>query len=179
MPIHLQPAYAELGLGPGSFPVTERLAGEILSLPMYPELTRELVEQVADAVTRDWSRGGNGSGDRGREAGNDAARDHRPGRRAARAQPWLRNCRVGPRPRSRSLARPRRGAIAGASATSRSSWSASRSAALALPAAAALFGGIRRLLLALVVIDIPLQFDVNPGYRDDVAALSALSRWRR
>ena len=52
IPIHLQPAYAELGLGPGSFPVTERIAGELLSLPMYPELTRELVEEVVDAVTR-------------------------------------------------------------------------------------------------------------------------------
>ena len=37
---------------PGSFPVTERNAGEMLSLPMYPELTRELVEEVVDAVTR-------------------------------------------------------------------------------------------------------------------------------
>ena len=52
IPIHLQPAYAELGLGPGSFPVTERIAGELLSLPMYPELTRELVEEVVGAVTR-------------------------------------------------------------------------------------------------------------------------------
>ena len=69
------------------------------------------------------------------------------------------------------------GAIAGASATSSPFMVGLASAALALPAAAALFGGIRRLLLALVVIDIPLQFDVNPGYRDDVAALSALSGW--
>src|SRR5581483_1958756 len=38
-PIHLQEAYASLGLGVGSFPVTERCAGEILSLPMFPELT--------------------------------------------------------------------------------------------------------------------------------------------
>jgi len=52
VPIHLQPAYAELGLGTGSFPVTERIAAEVLSLPMYPELTRELVEEVVDAVTR-------------------------------------------------------------------------------------------------------------------------------
>jgi dTDP-4-amino-4,6-dideoxygalactose transaminase len=46
-PIHLQPAYAGLGLGPGSFPVTEQLAGEILSLPMYPELPLDFVEHVA------------------------------------------------------------------------------------------------------------------------------------
>ena len=45
VPIHLQPAYAELGLGRGDFPVTERLAGEILSLPMYPELPAEALER--------------------------------------------------------------------------------------------------------------------------------------
>jgi dTDP-4-amino-4,6-dideoxygalactose transaminase len=58
VPIHLQPAYAELGLGPGHFPVTERIAGELLSLPMYPELTRELVEEVVDALTRTVARHG-------------------------------------------------------------------------------------------------------------------------
>ena len=42
--IHLQPAYAELGLPAGSFPVAEELAGQILSLPMYPELPLESVE---------------------------------------------------------------------------------------------------------------------------------------
>src|SRR5439155_26759332 len=34
-PVHRQPAYSSLGYGPGTLPVTERLAGEILSLPMY------------------------------------------------------------------------------------------------------------------------------------------------
>lgn len=38
-PAHLQPAYAELGLGPGSFPVAESLAARELSIPMFPELT--------------------------------------------------------------------------------------------------------------------------------------------
>jgi dTDP-4-amino-4,6-dideoxygalactose transaminase len=36
IPIHRQPAYADLGLSSGSLPVTERLAGEILSLPGQP-----------------------------------------------------------------------------------------------------------------------------------------------
>jgi dTDP-4-amino-4,6-dideoxygalactose transaminase len=50
LPLHLQPAYAHLGLGPGALPVTERAAGEILSLPMYPEMTPEHVARVAEAV---------------------------------------------------------------------------------------------------------------------------------
>jgi len=47
MPIHLQGAYRELGYGPGSFPITERYAGQVLSLPIYPELTDAKVRQVA------------------------------------------------------------------------------------------------------------------------------------
>jgi dTDP-4-amino-4,6-dideoxygalactose transaminase len=50
VPIHLQPAYAELGYGPGSFPVTECLAPRILSLPMYPELRAELIDHVTSEV---------------------------------------------------------------------------------------------------------------------------------
>jgi dTDP-4-amino-4,6-dideoxygalactose transaminase len=45
-PVHLQEAYRGLGLGPGSFPVTERCASEILSLPMFPELTPEQIHTV-------------------------------------------------------------------------------------------------------------------------------------
>ena len=37
-PVHLQPAYAHLGAGEGSLPVTEALSRETLSLPLYPEL---------------------------------------------------------------------------------------------------------------------------------------------
>src|SRR5215831_5406939 len=44
VPIHLQRAYAFLGLGPGSFPVAERCAREFLSLPMYPELRPDQIE---------------------------------------------------------------------------------------------------------------------------------------
>jgi dTDP-4-amino-4,6-dideoxygalactose transaminase len=51
VPIHLQKAYEFLGRRKGSFPVAERCAEETLSLPMFPELTREQVEIVASTVT--------------------------------------------------------------------------------------------------------------------------------
>lgn len=50
LPIHLQPAYSSLGYRPGSFPVTEQLAPQILSLPMYAELTDDHIARIADAV---------------------------------------------------------------------------------------------------------------------------------
>lgn len=50
LPLHRQPAYRHLNLKPGSLPVTERVASEILSLPMYPELTEEQTAFVARAV---------------------------------------------------------------------------------------------------------------------------------
>jgi dTDP-4-amino-4,6-dideoxygalactose transaminase len=50
VPIHLQDAAQFLGYRAGELPVTERVANEVLSLPMYPELTDEQVEHVADAV---------------------------------------------------------------------------------------------------------------------------------
>ncbi|HYJ22155.1 MAG TPA: DegT/DnrJ/EryC1/StrS family aminotransferase [Solirubrobacterales bacterium] len=49
-PIHLQPAYAGLGLGPGSLPGAERLAQTILSLPIFPTMTAAQVDAVAAAV---------------------------------------------------------------------------------------------------------------------------------
>jgi len=49
-PVHLTGAYAHLGRGPGSFPVAERAAGEILSLPMYPHLRAEQQEHVVAAL---------------------------------------------------------------------------------------------------------------------------------
>ncbi len=45
-PVHLQKAYEGLGLGVGSFPIAERCAKEILSLPMFPELTPVQIEAV-------------------------------------------------------------------------------------------------------------------------------------
>lgn len=50
IPIHRQPAYEDLGHGEGAFPVTERCSSEVLSLPMYAELTPELIERVAEAI---------------------------------------------------------------------------------------------------------------------------------
>jgi dTDP-4-amino-4,6-dideoxygalactose transaminase len=50
IPVHLQDAYAHLGYRPGDFPVTERVAAQCLSLPMYAELTREQLEAVASAL---------------------------------------------------------------------------------------------------------------------------------
>jgi len=50
VPPHLQPAYAGLGYGPGSFPVAERLAREVMSLPMFPELTEDQLQRVASAI---------------------------------------------------------------------------------------------------------------------------------
>lgn len=50
IPIHLQEAYAPLGLPRGSFPVAERSAAEELSLPMYPELTDAMIDYVAESL---------------------------------------------------------------------------------------------------------------------------------
>jgi dTDP-4-amino-4,6-dideoxygalactose transaminase len=46
VPVHLQPAYRNLGLPPGRFPVSERLATRCLSLPMSPELTNKQADYV-------------------------------------------------------------------------------------------------------------------------------------
>jgi dTDP-4-amino-4,6-dideoxygalactose transaminase len=50
IPVHLQEACANLGYRAGDFPVTERAAERMLSLPMYPELTTMQIEYVADAI---------------------------------------------------------------------------------------------------------------------------------
>ena len=46
MPIHLQNAYSFLGKGKGSFPVAEKCAEQLVSLPMFPELSEEQIEYV-------------------------------------------------------------------------------------------------------------------------------------
>lgn len=50
VPVHLTPAFAHLGYGPGSFPVAEQAAKEILSLPIHPHITVQEQEYVASAV---------------------------------------------------------------------------------------------------------------------------------
>jgi dTDP-4-amino-4,6-dideoxygalactose transaminase len=50
IPLHLQEATASLGLGPGHCPEAERAAAEVISLPIYPELTEAQLRHVAAAV---------------------------------------------------------------------------------------------------------------------------------
>lgn len=50
IPLHLQPAYADMGLRAGALPVTERVAAQCLSLPMYPELSQTQQARVINAV---------------------------------------------------------------------------------------------------------------------------------
>ena len=49
-PIYAQPAYKNLGISPGAFPVTEQACKEVLSLPMHPWLTEEAQDFIAEAV---------------------------------------------------------------------------------------------------------------------------------
>ena len=51
IPVHLQPAHDDLGYRAGDFPVAEAVAREVLSLPIYPEMTRDQVQTVAAAVS--------------------------------------------------------------------------------------------------------------------------------
>lgn len=51
VPVHLQKAYAQLGYGRGAFPVSEQIADEFLSLPMYPELHNDQIDYAIEAVT--------------------------------------------------------------------------------------------------------------------------------
>jgi dTDP-4-amino-4,6-dideoxygalactose transaminase len=50
VPLHLQPLYASLGGKPGDLRISERAAREVLSIPLYPELTAPQIDRVAQAV---------------------------------------------------------------------------------------------------------------------------------
>jgi len=50
VPLHLQPCYRDLGYSTGSFPVSEEMAGKVLSLPVYPELSEEKIEYIIRMV---------------------------------------------------------------------------------------------------------------------------------
>ena len=52
VPLHLQPAFSYLGYKKGDFIHTEKLSEEILSLPIYPEMTEDMVKYVADCVNK-------------------------------------------------------------------------------------------------------------------------------
>ncbi len=49
-PIHFMPAYRNLGYGPGDLPRTEAACRQVLSLPMYPELTEQQVDRVIEVI---------------------------------------------------------------------------------------------------------------------------------
>ena len=52
IPVHLQEAYRDLGHQPGSFPIAERLASRMLSLPMFPEINQEEIVTVSGVIRR-------------------------------------------------------------------------------------------------------------------------------
>ena len=50
IPVHLQEAYADAGCKKGDFPVAEKVASEILSLPIFPHMTEAQVQEVVKAL---------------------------------------------------------------------------------------------------------------------------------
>jgi dTDP-4-amino-4,6-dideoxygalactose transaminase len=56
VPLHLQPAYQELGYKRGDFPITEAYAETILSLPIFPELDDEKVTYVVELIRSFFNR---------------------------------------------------------------------------------------------------------------------------
>jgi dTDP-4-amino-4,6-dideoxygalactose transaminase len=56
LPLHLQPCFAYLGYRQGQCPESERAAQQVLSLPVYPELTRAQLDEVVEAVRAFYGR---------------------------------------------------------------------------------------------------------------------------
>ena len=56
LPLHLQPCFSYLGYQPGSCPEAERAAQEVISIPVYPELTRSQLDEVVDAIRSFYKR---------------------------------------------------------------------------------------------------------------------------
>jgi dTDP-4-amino-4,6-dideoxygalactose transaminase len=50
IPLHLQPCFEHLGCKKGSLPETEQACAEVISLPIFPEMTEAMLEEVATAV---------------------------------------------------------------------------------------------------------------------------------
>jgi len=50
IPLHLQNAYKNFNLSNGNYPITEKVANEILSLPMFPELTKDQIEYIVEKI---------------------------------------------------------------------------------------------------------------------------------
>jgi dTDP-4-amino-4,6-dideoxygalactose transaminase len=57
IPVHLQQAYVSLGHKAGAFPVSEEIANEFVSLPMFPELTEAQIDFVIETVRETVSAG--------------------------------------------------------------------------------------------------------------------------
>ena len=56
LPLHLQPCFVYLGYREGACPEAERAASEVISLPIYPELTKGQLDEVIDAVRAFYGR---------------------------------------------------------------------------------------------------------------------------
>jgi len=52
IPLHLQAAYRDLGYRKGDFPVTEKVAESILSLPIFPHMTEDMLDFVCSEIEK-------------------------------------------------------------------------------------------------------------------------------